>query len=184
MPAPATPAASPSVDGPLLTPDAVWQKLILLAENLHSEQDLRRESIERLLGLPLKPRDGSDDAWFVAGPTNAGWNYIFELALISENDRRVEFTTYLPDLDTAAHVSPTCTFPFNRLQDALAQQGFDANDVSVSNDRIYAWKFTKNRLAIESYFYFTRGYAGVNDPDFDTACVDKVSFSIRVPTEE
>lgn len=166
-------------DGPQLTPEQVWRKLMGLIDSLRDETDLNRGHIERAIGLPLAPDSESPATQGVYGKTTAGWSYIFELTRYSDDDVRASFGAYLPDLDTSTRVSPTCTFPLRELHEALLARGFKATDLTSEFDRSYQWVYDRDRFGLTVHYYF-RSLPG----DYDATCVDYVVMSYAIPPEK
>jgi hypothetical protein len=169
-------------DGPQLTPEQVWRKLMDLIDSLHDETDLDRVHIERVIGLRLSPRPEERDVQFIAGHSTAGWRYIFDLMRYSAEDVRAGFAVHLPDLNTSAYISPTCTFPFRQLHDALLARGFEARNLTATGDRAYSWTFSRPPLVLNTYYYFLRPQE-MDEANYDEACVDRVVMSFVIPAE-
>ncbi len=82
-------SATKPPDGPVLTPEQVWNKLFALIESLHSEADLNKAHIERVIGLPLAKQPESNVSEYIAGDTTAGWRYAFDLLTYHDKDIRM-----------------------------------------------------------------------------------------------
>lgn len=181
-PSPVANAAKPP-DGPELTPEQVWGKLLDLVESLHSEADLNRAHIERVIGLPLADRPGERFSQYIAGNTTANWRYIFDFLTYNQDDLRMSFAAYLPDLNSSTKVSPTCTFTFQQLHDELVARGFKAFDVTSAADRMYSWTFSRHPLVLNTYYYFVQPQE-IYEADYRQACVSRVSMSFLIPEEQ
>ncbi|GHE25186.1 hypothetical protein [Vulcaniibacterium thermophilum] len=169
-------------DGPQLTPEQVWRKLMGLIDSLRDETDLNRGHIERAIGLPLQQHDGSVRMTMIAGRTTGGWHYAFKLMTYSKADRRVAFDVYVPELSSSNGVAPTCTFPFRQLHDALLARGFEARNLTATGDRAYSWTFSRPPLVLNTYYYFLRPQE-MDEANYDEACVDRVVMSFVIPAE-
>lgn len=191
--APAPPAHAPTApddlpttmppDGPVLTPDQAWEKLLALVESLDGEADLNRAHVERVIGLPLAQRPDSRTSQFIAGDTTADWRYIFDLLRYSDDDVRMSFKTYLADMDTTNLVSPTCTYPFRQMHEELVSRGFKSHEMTAALDRAFWWQFSKDGLGIDTHYYFLRPQ-GPFEVDYEQACLRLVTLSFVIPPEK
>lgn len=180
---PASETPPPTVkppDGPVLTPEQVWDKLFALIESLHSEADLNKAHIERVIGLPLATRLGDTSSQYIAGDTTAGWRYIFDLWTFNAKDVRGSFSAWLPDADDNGD-SPRCTYPLQTLRDALERRGFEGRDMTAPLDGGFYWRYGRGRLGLYVSYYSTgnRYY-----PDTGQFCVRGIEMLFTIPEED
>ena len=173
------PATKPP-DGPVLTPEQVWDKLFALIDSLHSEADLNKAHIERVIGLPLAKRPESNVSEYIAGDTTAGWRYAFDLLTYHDKDIRMAVTAWLPDADDNGD-SPACTYPLQTLRDALEQRGFAERDMTAPMEGIFYWRYGRARQGVYVSYYSTgnRYYPGTGE-----FCVQDVEIVLTIPEED
>lgn len=173
------PAPKPP-DGPVLTPEQVWDKLFALIESLHSEADLDKTRIERVIGLPLAKRPQSNVSEYIAGDTTAGWRYAFDLLTYHDKDVRMAVQIWLPHADDNGD-SPTCTYPLQAMRDALEQRGFEGRDMTAPMDGGFEWEYGRGRLGVYVSYYSTgnRYYPGTGH-----FCVRDIEMLFDIPEED
>ena len=165
-------------DGPVLTPDQVWEKLFALIESLHSEADLNKAHIEQVIGLPLSKRPESNVSEYIVGDTTAGWRYGFDLLTYYEKDIRITFKSWKPDTDQNGN-SSICTYPLSSVRDEMRRRGFSEHRMTFEQDSQFAYDFTRDSLGLTANYYFN----GV-DLDYTNTCLDRISMSFIIPIEE
>lgn len=116
------PTAKPP-DGPVLTPDQVWDKLFALIDSLHSEADLNQAHIEQVIGLPLTKRPESATSQYVAGDTNSNWRYAFDFRTYGQSGSLLNVSTWPHNLDKNGN-SPICTYPLSKMREEVQRRGF------------------------------------------------------------
>lgn len=178
MPTESAPAVAKPPDGPVLTPEQVWDKLFALIDGLHSEADLNKAHIERVIGLPLAKRRGSDVSEYVVGDTTAGWRYAYDLVTYHEKDIRMTFVTWMPGRDEKGN-SSICTYPLNNVRDEMRRRGFSEHRMTFEQDSQFAYDFTRDSLGLTANYYFNGA-----DLDYSNTCLDSVSISFIIPIEE
>ena len=173
------PAPKPP-DGPVLTPEQVWDKLFALIESLHSEADLDKAHIERVIGLPLAKRPESNVSEYIAGDTTARWRYAFDLLTYHDKDVRMAVKIWLPDADDNGD-SSTCTYPLQAMRDALEQRGFEGRDMTAAMDGGFEWEYGRGRLGVYVSYYSTgnRYYPGTGK-----FCVQDIEMLFDIPQED
>ena len=145
---------------------------------LHSEADLNKAHIERVIGLPLAKRPESTVSEYIVGDTTAGWRYAFDFMTYDEKDIRMTFVTWMPDLDERGN-SPTCTYPLDAMRNELRRRDFSEHGMTFEQDSQFAYNFTRGSLVLTVNYYFNGA-----DLDYTKTCLDSVSMSFVIPIEE
>lgn len=165
-------------DGPVLTPEQVWDKLFALIESLNSEADLNKAHIERVIGLPLARRSESTTSQYIAGDTDSNCGYAFDFRTYGRSSSLMTVSTWPHNAGQNGN-SPICTYPLRKIREEMKLRGFSEHRMTFEQDSQFAYDFTRDSLGLTANYYFNGA-----DLDYSNTCLDSISMSFIIPIEE
>lgn len=146
-PAPMTDPTAAPAGNPHLSVEEVGKRFLRLLDSIHTRDDITKERIERVMGVPLSlATDGA--SYYIVQKINEDWIFSFNFYLDGVVTKKGVELNFVNRHSRFADMKSVCPLNFDYYHNALKEMGFNAVDIYGEINQLVSWRYYRNDIAV------------------------------------
>jgi hypothetical protein len=164
--------------GPAIPAVELKKQILALIASLQSREDMRREHVEKVMGISLKPHPRADDMFIYFGQVTEGWQYnIASTYTYGDPIPSLEIGFISEEKVSNDALPNVCTLAFEPLAKELVALGYERGPRPLQRE----WGFGKDNLTHKAGFGIgVKVYSADNGTEDGIQCVESINIGSGV----